>query len=101
MSPVGHKAKTKVARPRPGDGEASRLRLPGLGGRDRVEEVQGGDRVRPAPGEEGRVEPGAARAARLDRLDDRFEDRALLLEQGGRVLARAVEQGELEQQFRA
>ncbi|MGH3261220.1 MAG: PadR family transcriptional regulator, partial [Trebonia sp.] len=37
-----------------------------------------------APGEQGRVDPGAARAARLDRLDDRFEYRALgrLLEAG-------------------
>jgi hypothetical protein len=84
-----------------GEGKFARLRVPGLGGRDRVQEVQGGDRVRAAPGEQGRVEAGAVRAARLDRRDDWLEDRALGLEQGGRVLARPVEEGELEQQLRA
>jgi len=77
------------------------LRVAGLGGRDRVQEVQGGDRARPAPGEEGRVEAGTACAAGFDRLHDRFEDCPLGMQQVGRVLTRAVEQRELEQQFRA
>ena len=45
--------------------------------------------------------PALARLAGLDRRRDRLEDRPLGVEQVGRVVARPVEQGELEQQVGA
>jgi SAM-dependent methyltransferase len=74
--------------------------LPGRG-RDHVEEIKRGYRGRAAPGEQRRVEARAAGVPGLKRLSERHQHLALRADQLGGVLARPVEQRELEQQLGA